>query len=40
MGRAWFRQEYMCEFVDNGTAVFGRDLVEGAVDDGFEPLEF
>ena len=29
MGAAWFAQEYMCEFVDNGTAVFGRDAGGG-----------
>ena len=38
-GPVWFGQEYMCEFVDNGTEVFGRDLVEAALDDSFEPLE-
>jgi len=39
IGAQWFAQEYMAEFVDNGTAVFGRDLVDGSVDDGFEPLD-
>jgi hypothetical protein len=39
MGMQWFRQEYMCEFVDGTGAVFGRDLVEAAVDDSIEPLE-
>ena len=34
----WFQQEYLCEFVDNGTEVFGRALVEGALDDALEPL--
>ena len=38
MGPQWFRQEYLCEFVDNGTEVFGRVLVENALDDGLEPL--
>jgi hypothetical protein len=38
MGAAWFGQEYMAEFVDNGSAVFGRDLVEAALDDDLEPL--
>jgi hypothetical protein len=38
MGTLWFRQEYLCEFVDNGTEVFGRDLVERALDDEAEPL--
>jgi hypothetical protein len=39
IGPQWFAQEYMAEFVDNGAAMFGRDLVEGAVDDGFGPLD-
>ncbi len=38
MGAAWFQQEYMGEFVDNGSAVFGRDVVEAAIDDDVEPL--
>ena len=31
MGEAWFRQEYLCEFVDTVSGVFDRDLVEGAI---------
>ena len=38
MGAAWFGQEYMTEFIDNGAAVFGRDVVEDALDDEVEPL--
>ena len=38
MGAAWFQQEYMAELVDNGSAVFGRDVVERAIDDDLEPL--
>jgi hypothetical protein len=38
MGPLWFQQEYLCEFVDNGTEVFGRALVEGALDDELEPV--
>jgi hypothetical protein len=38
MGAAWFQQEYMGEFVDNGSAVFARDVVEAAIDDEAEPL--
>jgi hypothetical protein len=38
LGALWFRQEYCCEFVDNGASVFGRDLVEGAMDDDVDPL--
>ncbi len=33
-GELWFRQEYMCEFLDNGENLFGRDLVESALEDG------
>jgi hypothetical protein len=40
MGTNLFEQEYMCSFVDNGTAMFGRDLVEAALDDSLEPLSF
>ncbi len=38
MGAASFGQEYMTEFIDNGAAVFGRDVVEDALDDEVEPL--
>lgn len=37
-GDLWFRQEYMGEFVDNGAGLFGRDLVEAALDHRIEPL--
>ena len=40
MGTAWFEQEYMCGFVDNGMSMFGRDLVEAALDESLEPLVF
>lgn len=33
LGPVWFRQEYMCEFVENGSGVFGRDVVEAALTD-------
>ena len=39
MPEAWFRQEYLCEFVEDGQQMFERDLVMGALDDG-EPLKF
>ena len=39
MGQAWFRLEYLCEFVDGAEAVFDPDLVEGALDDYLEPME-
>jgi hypothetical protein len=38
MGAAWFEQEYLCGFVDNGTEVFGRELVENALDDQIKPI--
>ena len=31
MGERCFRQEYLCEFVDTMSGVFGRDLVERAM---------
>ena len=39
MGEAWFRQEYLCEFVEDGAQMFNRDVVIRALDDG-EPLKF
>ncbi len=39
VGPQWVAQEYMGEFVDSGAAVFGRDVVDRAVDDGFEVLD-
>jgi hypothetical protein len=38
LGAAWFRQEYLCEFVDGTAGVFDRELIEAAVDDSVEPL--
>jgi phage FluMu gp28-like protein len=40
MGERWFRQEYMCEFVDVDSAVFDRDLVGRAITTAVEPLRF
>jgi hypothetical protein len=37
MGNAWFAQEYLCEFVDNGRNLFRREVVRGALEDR-EPL--
>lgn len=37
LGEAWFRQEYLCEFIDDDRRVFDRDAVMEALDDG-EPL--
>jgi terminase large subunit-like protein len=38
MGERWFRQEYLCEFVDTVSGVFDRGLVEGAFSGEIEPL--
>lgn len=38
MGERQFRQEYLCEFEDAVSGVFGRDLVAGAVTDEIAPL--
>jgi hypothetical protein len=38
LGALWVQQEYLCEFVDNGSEVFGRSLVDGTLDDELEPL--
>jgi hypothetical protein len=39
MGAQWFEQEYLCQFVDSGASVFGRDAVDRAMDDDLEPLK-
>ncbi len=39
LGEDVFRREYLCEFLDRGTEVFDRDLVEAAFDDEVEPLD-
>jgi len=38
MGHAWFRQEYMGEFVTSGANVFDRDKVEAMFDELEESL--
>jgi hypothetical protein len=38
LGGRMFQQEYMGEFVDNNLTIFGRDLVDGAVDADEKPL--
>lgn len=40
MGTRAFRREYMAEFEDGGTGIFDRNLIEGAFDGTFPPLEF
>ena len=39
MGERSFRQEYMCEFEDSVSGVFGRDLVDRAITGDVEPLD-
>jgi phage FluMu gp28-like protein len=38
MGERWFRQEYLCEFVDSTSGVFARELVERAITTEIQPL--
>jgi hypothetical protein len=38
MGDRYFRQEYLCEFVQTESGVFDADLVQRAVSYDFEPL--
>ena len=38
MGERVFRQEYLCEFEDTVSGVFGRELVESAITDEITPL--
>ena len=40
MGALAFRQEYLGEFVDSGSSLFERGLVEAALDDSVIPLGF
>ena len=39
MGDRWFRQEYLCEFEEAVSGVFGRELVERAISEDVAPLE-
>ena len=38
MGPSWVKREYFCVFLDNGSTIFDRQLVEDAVRDDVEPL--
>jgi hypothetical protein len=40
MGDRWFRQEYLCEFVDVNDSLFDRELLESAIDYSVAPLVF
>jgi hypothetical protein len=38
LGEWWFRQEYLCEFVDAVDNVFAHDLVMNAISRDVKPL--
>jgi hypothetical protein len=38
LGPLLFAQEYCCEFVDDNTAAFSSELIQGALTDAFEPF--
>lgn len=38
VGDLWFRQEYLCEFVDTIETVFSEDLIKNLVDPNIKPL--
>jgi hypothetical protein len=38
LGEWWFKQEYMCEFVENEENVFSHDLIMEAIDEQIRPL--
>ena len=40
MTAAEYGREYGCEFMDNGSRTFPRELLEGAMDDGVEVFRF
>jgi hypothetical protein len=40
MGQWWYRQEYMCEYVETAESVFTLDSVMGALSDRLEPFNF
>ena len=39
LGEEVFRREYMCEFLDDGSGVFERGLLSGAMDEAVKQLE-
>ena len=38
LGDHWFRQEYLCEFLETEDQVFGLDLIQRAFSDDIQPL--
>jgi Terminase large subunit, T4likevirus-type, N-terminal len=39
LGDMWFRQEYLCEFLENEENLFRRDVIEAAITWEVEPLK-
>ena len=39
MGEWWFKQEYMCEFMDSATTAFSLEDIENAFDKEVEPWQ-
>jgi hypothetical protein len=40
LGEWWFKQEYLCEFVETVDQVFSHDQVMRAIDARIKPLSF
>jgi len=38
LGDLWFRQEYCCEFIDNQEQLFGREMLDRALDKDVDPF--
>jgi hypothetical protein len=38
MGEYWFKQKYLCEFVDLESSLFDRDIIERAIRSDVKPL--
>jgi hypothetical protein len=38
LGPMWFRQEYMCEFLDETVSLFPREVIERSLTDEIQPL--
>jgi Terminase large subunit, T4likevirus-type, N-terminal len=38
LGEHWFRQEYLCEFIETEEQIFGHDLIHSAFSDEVKPL--
>jgi hypothetical protein len=40
MGERWFRQEFLCDFLDVNDGVFDRELIEAAFGKKLKPLNY